>query len=257
MSATNTTTNYNLPIFIGADKPAWLVDFNGAMNAIDAQMKTNADAIATKSPILTFNDTTDIDFTKSGNIVTASLTSGVSDKVGRALVTPLAAPAADQLVGIDTNGSQAAIDIGSGLVNDNGTLKAIDLNLTDTGSVTPSTGLPSGVSYLSGALYYAFNSDKSIGKIYGSINYKKTNTGDSTVTIDTGITVSAPDAEYNITAAGIAMPGGSYHFSGIDLTVNTSGHVLMKLTIWGNSTTYHYVWPCIYFFKDFGDQPQP
>lgn len=39
MSATNATTNYALPIFIGTDKPAWLVDWNGAMTAIDAAIK--------------------------------------------------------------------------------------------------------------------------------------------------------------------------------------------------------------------------
>ena len=124
MSATNTTTNYNLPIFIETDKPAWLVDFNGAMRAIDAQMKTNADAIATKSPILTFNDTAEIDFTKSGDIVTANLASGVSDKVGRALVTPISAPASEQLVAINTNGAQDALEIGSGLKIESNTLKA-------------------------------------------------------------------------------------------------------------------------------------
>lgn len=39
MSATNSTTNYALPIFIGTDKPAWLVDWNGAMTDIDAAIK--------------------------------------------------------------------------------------------------------------------------------------------------------------------------------------------------------------------------
>lgn len=39
MSATNATTNYNFPLFIGTDKPAWLVDWNGAMSAIDAAIK--------------------------------------------------------------------------------------------------------------------------------------------------------------------------------------------------------------------------
>lgn len=43
MSATNHTTNYNLPIFIGTDKPAWLVDFNGAMTSIDSSLKTVED----------------------------------------------------------------------------------------------------------------------------------------------------------------------------------------------------------------------
>lgn len=35
MSATNTTTNYSLPIFAGSDIPSWLTDWNGAMRAID------------------------------------------------------------------------------------------------------------------------------------------------------------------------------------------------------------------------------
>lgn len=39
MSATNSTTYYELPIFVGTDKPAWLTDWNGAMNAIDSAIK--------------------------------------------------------------------------------------------------------------------------------------------------------------------------------------------------------------------------
>lgn len=35
MSATNNTSNYNLPIFLGTDKPSWLIDWNGAMTKID------------------------------------------------------------------------------------------------------------------------------------------------------------------------------------------------------------------------------
>lgn len=35
MSATNSTANYELPIFLATDKPAWLTDWNGAMQAID------------------------------------------------------------------------------------------------------------------------------------------------------------------------------------------------------------------------------
>lgn len=43
MGATNHTTNYNLPQFVGSDKPTWLGDVNGAMNTIDTQMKNNND----------------------------------------------------------------------------------------------------------------------------------------------------------------------------------------------------------------------
>lgn len=49
MSSTNKTVNYELSQFIGSDKPAWLVDYNGDMSKIDTQMKTNADAAASAS----------------------------------------------------------------------------------------------------------------------------------------------------------------------------------------------------------------
>lgn len=42
---TNATTNYELPQFVGTDKPTWLGDFNEAMADIDAGMHANATAI--------------------------------------------------------------------------------------------------------------------------------------------------------------------------------------------------------------------
>lgn len=53
MSATNSTTNYQLPQFIQTDKPSWLGDFNGAMRDIDTQMKTNADGVAANAANIT------------------------------------------------------------------------------------------------------------------------------------------------------------------------------------------------------------
>lgn len=249
MSATNTTTNYNLPIFIGSDKPAWLVDFNGAMNAIDAQMKANADAIAGKSPILTFNDTTEIDFTVASNVITANLASGVSDKVGRALVTPIAAPAAEQIVAINTSGTQDVIEIGSGLFNDSGTLKAVDLNLTDTG--TGSFTLPSNINLNSGNLNYALNTDKSIGKIYG--NFTLGGTGTGLLNFDTGIVVATPDAEYTISTTGIVVSGSVTGVGNISFVVHTNGHVYITVYKPTSSSVFVLAFPCLYFFKDFGD----
>lgn len=46
MTATNHTENYGLSQFVGTDRPTWLVDYNGDMAKIDAQMKQNADDIA-------------------------------------------------------------------------------------------------------------------------------------------------------------------------------------------------------------------
>lgn len=50
MAHTNSTPNYNLPQFLGTDKPAWLTDINNAMSNIDAAIaaaKTAADAANT------------------------------------------------------------------------------------------------------------------------------------------------------------------------------------------------------------------
>ena len=46
MTATNHTKNYNLSQFAGTDRPTWLGDYNGDMSKIDAQLKRNADDLA-------------------------------------------------------------------------------------------------------------------------------------------------------------------------------------------------------------------
>ena len=55
MSHTNSTANYQLPQFLGTDKPAWLTDVNQAFSDIDTAMKANevsagqANALATQN----------------------------------------------------------------------------------------------------------------------------------------------------------------------------------------------------------------
>lgn len=79
MSATNATTNYELPVFIATDKPAWLVDWNGAMNAIDSAIKEaktagdNAQSTANTNAqnIATLDGTVTSQGTAIGNLQTA------------------------------------------------------------------------------------------------------------------------------------------------------------------------------------------
>ena len=49
MTATKHTKNYNLSQFAGTDRPTWCGDYNGDMAKIDAQLKRNADDIASAS----------------------------------------------------------------------------------------------------------------------------------------------------------------------------------------------------------------
>lgn len=85
MSATNSTANYELPIFLATDKPAWLTDWNGAMNAIDTAIhsaQSTADGAQTSAgtalaDIATINASLT---TITGNIT--SLTTTVNGNTG-------------------------------------------------------------------------------------------------------------------------------------------------------------------------------
>lgn len=80
MTATNHTGNYNLSQFAGSDRPSWLGDYNGDMAKIDAQLKRNADDIAsaTEGGLTTVAHTTDL----TGNGTSGSPL-GVADTIAR------------------------------------------------------------------------------------------------------------------------------------------------------------------------------
>ena len=85
MSATNATANYNLPLFIGTDKPAWLTDWNGAMNSIDsaiANVASSAGGTATDLAALTLT-VSGLSSTVSDHTTSIStLTTAVSGNTG-------------------------------------------------------------------------------------------------------------------------------------------------------------------------------
>ena len=80
MTATNHTKNYNLSQFAGTDRPTWLGDYNGDMAKIDAQLKQNADDIASgvAGGLTTVAHTADL----TGN-GTAGSPLGVADTVAK------------------------------------------------------------------------------------------------------------------------------------------------------------------------------
>lgn len=111
MTATNKTENYSLSQFVGTDRPTWLVDYNSDMEKIDAQMKQNADDIASVSAggltkvahtaDLTGNGTADSPLgvastvakktdipNVSGLATTSALTSGLAGKVDKTTSQP-------------------------------------------------------------------------------------------------------------------------------------------------------------------------
>ena len=80
MAATDKTANYDLSQFTGTDRPTWLGDYNSDMKKIDAQMKQNADDIAsaTAGGLTSVNHTADL----TGNGTSGSPL-GVADTIAR------------------------------------------------------------------------------------------------------------------------------------------------------------------------------
>ena len=111
MTATNHTKNYNLSQFAGTDQPTWLGDYNGDMSKIDAQLKQNADDIASAAAggLTTVSHTADLTGNGtsgsplgvastiakktdipdvSGFATTSALTSGLAGKVDKTASQP-------------------------------------------------------------------------------------------------------------------------------------------------------------------------
>lgn len=80
MASTNKTANYDLSQFAGTDRPTWLDDYNSDMAKIDAQMKQNADDIASAAAggLTSVNHTADL----TGN-GTSSSPLGVADSIAK------------------------------------------------------------------------------------------------------------------------------------------------------------------------------
>ena len=111
MASTNKTENYDLSQFVGTDHPTWLGDYNDDMEKIDAQLKRNADDIASAAGggLTSVNHTADLtgsgtsgsplgvaatiarktDIPDTSDLATkASLTSGLAGKVDKTASQP-------------------------------------------------------------------------------------------------------------------------------------------------------------------------
>ncbi len=243
MSSTNKTTNYELSQFIGSDKPAWLSDYNGDMGKIDASIHTaqttatgadgkataNASAIGTLSSLTTEAKT---------NLVAA--VNEVNTAAGTALNTATTAAG---------NATQAKTEADALAAYLTMTIQDVAANNIVAASGTLSSQVVS----------IAQNNTNSLGKVYGTIIHNTGSTnGQQTITfnIDSGI---HPTTDFTIRPAGFAQvvnsnPSGFSHGNIISMTFKTDGKIVLKYYAdFANSRYSLVLWPCLYFFKDFGD----
>lgn len=264
MSHTNSTTNYNLPQFVGTDKPAWLGDINPAMASIDTAIKGAKDA----------GDTADGKATQAQAEVDAlETTVGTLNTTVGTLSTTVTAQGGD----INTNATniQKNSDAIVALAEHFNLSDFTTINLNDMKSLSVLTNY---VDVSSCDLTLAQNDDGSIFKFYGRLYMARSASSDSTIPktaipgltntygIPTGLYLkSAPTNGFVIQGGAMNVPS-TPHTSivpnsiwNLEFAVGTDGQIYLYVgsstseTWYGQSSYRTFYWANLYFAKDFGD----
>lgn len=250
MASTNKTTNYELSQYIGTDKPTYLSDYNGDMYKIDAQMKVNADNVATAiSSASTATSTANTaNSTASSALSTAQSASSTANSASTTATNAqtTANSALSTATTAQTTANQVATD-----------LSAFEqkLNFThfDSYPIADIT-VPSGTKE-SGTLTVASNDDGTVAKIYGQISINGGNVSNS-FSFSTRL---RPESEITINGICIvACKNTSNILQTINqspVTIATNGTVTVPYNTVGGQSRYFLI-ACVLFLKDFGDQSE-
>lgn len=253
MSSTNKTANYNLPQFIGTDKPTWLGDVNQAMSIIDGQMKTNADNITSASGEVSELETR----VQTAESNVSSLSTAVQTVQNQANTT-------------DGNLNTLSSTVAS-LIEKLALGTAVDANASTIISAITSAATAGGTLYLSQS------DDGSLFKFYGTCYTTRTNSSSTTANkisisgltgyygIDTGLVLqSAPSEAYIVNSAGTLFRCNTGNTSvngayALAFAVGTNGHIYIEpsttqaFNIPGAAQDRRIYYPCLYFNSNFGD----
>lgn len=255
MSSTNKTSHYNLSQYVGTDKPTYLVDYNADMSAIDTgiyaaknEADTNTTAIGTLTNLTTesksnlvgaINEVDAHADTNAGNIATN--TTNIATNTGHiGTMTNLETTEKSNLVGA-TNELKAAID----------NFNLSSYNTLDTTYITSQGNTITPTSYVT----IAKNSDGSLAKIYGEIVVNNPTSSLTIVIANTGL---APASEFTINNAGIvrlADTNGNYIPSNCNIKLKTNGNIEIERSASGAVQIVIWLFPMLYWIKDFGDVP--
>lgn len=224
MGATNRTQNYNLPQFVGSDKPTWLGDFNGAMSSIDSQMKINADSA-------TSADTkADTALTNAQNAQTTANTAQTTASEASTTATSALNKALSNEQGINNM-----------------------FNFTDFKDVTIADVTLDGITVSSVPLSIAKTSDEKLFKIYGAVGISNfTKTGTVSITIN-NVFNNVPNA-YGVDSVGINFwQGNNSEMRRVFMNVNLNGSITLSFTVNRQDGALLLLFPCLYINQDFGD----
>lgn len=267
MASTNKTTNYNLSQFIGSDKPTYLGDYNSDMLKIDAQMKTNADNVATaisgiETATATANSANQTAQTANTTANSASTTaseantnaSNAQSTANSALATATTAQSTANTANTNAQNAQASADaIASKLgLTSFETISQSNVTVSGSGSITDFN------------VYTATNSDGSWGKLYGRI---KINCNGSTGKIIFPTQLRPKDSQgvaTDLTIAGACIVahgenGNVKNSQAMSYTIKANGNVEINYA-WGfNTNDYNDISliASLLFLTPFNDEPIP
>ena len=259
MSHTNTTPNFNLPQFVGTDKPAWLTDINQAFLNVDTAIKSAKDSAETATGSATTANTsigtlTNLNTTEKSNLV------GAINEV-------------NTNVGIAQNTANGASTTATATDN---RLTAFEQKFNVMSSIT--TGqIPATGNVDSNVVKLAQDSTSSMFKFYGSrtffsnsvIQYSAIEGMSGSYGADTGLILTTPPAQaYIVENAGLRFQSDNTDTnirtsSSMHFAVGTNGHIYVNpkgnssnVTIPNGVFERWYYSPYLYFNASFGDNPQ-
>ena len=267
MASTNQTQHYNLSQYVANDKPTYLVDYNQDMAKIDAGIYSAESKALVNEGVI--GDITELETT-----VKTDLVSAVNE------VKAEADDNKDDITNLNTSVSANTGNIGvmanlqttdkTNLVSAINEVKTeTDNNATNLNNFEKLFNLVNFDEYTNQRITYtgcnrrnikintAFNSDYSIGKIYGFLQLNFTDYLPK-VTLE-GVIPSGYRPTSNITISGLMTVlnnvGNDYECQGT-MIIKTNGNVDIEFSSGSNSgiagITVH---PCLLFMKDFGDTP--
>ena len=295
-SATNHTAHYNLSQYISTDKPTYLVDYNSDMLAIDtaiynamSKATVNESNIGTMENLTTTAKTDLVSALNEVNSQVGTNTSNISQNTSdistlgtnQGDLANLTTTSKSNLVSA-INEVKSVNDTQTNNIGDLTELKTSDktnlvgalneigslLNFTDFETVSNSnitiSGNAGGQLQSDTFIKLAYNSDKSIFKVYGRIGIGSVSNTSSTDWKITFPTQLRPAQEYTIEGACMHaqqatayLSNSQYPLSGIavdKITVKTNGNI--EITNGAQQlgrNAYFYIPPCIYINKSFGD----
>lgn len=260
MSSTNKTTNYDLSQYIGSDKPTYLSDYNGDMYKIDAQMKVNADNVATAISSASTATSTANTAVSTANSASADASSALSTANSASTTAGNAQSTANSALSTATTAQTTANS-----ANSKADAIASKLNLTSFETIEYTSMTKTGGGTLTGGtVYTAVNGDGSIGKVYGQVDVK-TNGSSGNVTIPTQLRPKDSGGQAtNLTINGLCIrvitEGASVkNLNNISVSIDSNGDVKVGyISTSGTAENVRFMFmACVLFLTPFNDQPIP